>query len=71
MRSLPRANFTSFGMSGFWPSSTCSLKTVGDFFLGHVDGGHDHVRRRLSGELNDPLAQIGFAELRCRPLRDA
>ncbi len=35
---------------------------VGDFFLGHVDGGHDHVRRRLSGQLNDPLAQVGFAD---------
>ena len=36
---------------------------VGDLFLGHVDGRHHHVRRGLAGELNDPLAEVGLADL--------
>ena len=35
---------------------------VGNFFLGHVDGGHDHVGRALTGELNDPFAEVGFGD---------
>jgi hypothetical protein len=35
---------------------------VGDFFLGHVNGRHHHVRRGLSRQLNDPLAQVGLAD---------
>ncbi len=56
-------------MSGVWPSSTWSLKTLGDLFLGHVNGRHHHVRRRLLGELNDPLAQVGLADLDARLLQ--
>ncbi len=36
---------------------------LGDFLLRHVDGRHHHVRRRLAGELDDPFAKIGFANL--------
>ena len=38
-------------------------KEVGDLLLGHVDGGHDHVRGGLTGQLDDPLAQVGFLDL--------
>ena len=39
------------------------VENRGDFFFGHVDCGHDHVRRRLSRELNNPFSQVGFSHL--------
>ena len=36
---------------------------LGDLLLGHVDGWHHHVRRRLVGELDDPLAQVRLVHL--------
>ena len=62
-RSLPRANFTSFGISAAGPSSTLLAENLGNLLLGHVDGGHHHVRGRLAGKLDDPLAQIGLVHL--------
>ena len=62
VRSLPRANFTSLGISGGWPCFNLFAENVGDLFFGHVNRRHDHVRGRLPGELNDPLAEIGLAD---------
>ena len=44
---------------------------VGDLLLGHVDGGHDHVRGGLAGQLDDPLAQVGFLHLEPGLLEEA
>ncbi len=35
-------------------------ENLGNLLLGHMDGGHDHVRGALAGKLNDPLAQVGL-----------
>ena len=63
VRSLPRANLTSLGMSGVWPSSTSLLKTSATCSLVMWMAGITMCDGRCSGELDDPLAQVGLAHL--------
>ena len=63
VRSLPRANFTSLGMSGVWPASTSWLKTSATSSLVMWMAGITMCDGVWSGQLNDPLAQVGLADL--------
>ncbi len=70
-RSSLRATFTSALNIGGLLHLGFLAEEVGDLFLGQVQGWHDHMRRRLMGELNDPFAEIGLHLPECHAWQDA